>query len=155
VRATLHHPHTTYFHVRASRRSDQLLTILVRCSRAAGSLLMRRSHRLEGMPQTSSFAGLAAGEEAARSAMACEHRGRGVGPSWACGALSKLLRVYLTPSAPPVGPAHSCMSGREVFEGNHERMGAHVIENAKLAQPPPPRAGPNRSVRVYLAYRLQ
>eukprot|EP00966_Prymnesium_polylepis_P191163 4430727-Prymnesium_polylepis.1 len=36
------------------------------------------------------------------------------------------------------------MSGREVFEGNHERMGAHVIKNAKLAQPPPPRAGPNR-----------
>ena len=36
------------------------------------------------------------------------------------------------------------MSGRDVFEGNHERMGAHVIENAKLAQPPPPRAGPNR-----------
>eukprot|EP00966_Prymnesium_polylepis_P268053 6192501-Prymnesium_polylepis.1 len=35
------------------------------------------------------------------------------------------------------------MSGREVFEGNHERMGAHVIEYAKLAQPPPPRAGPN------------
>ena len=104
---------------------------------------MRRSHRLEGMPQTSSFAGLAAGEEAARSAMACEHRGRGVGPSWACGALSKLLRVYLTPSAPLVGPAHSCMSGREIFEGNHERMGAHVIENAKLAQPPPARAGPS------------
>eukprot|EP00966_Prymnesium_polylepis_P244372 5652048-Prymnesium_polylepis.2 len=36
------------------------------------------------------------------------------------------------------------MSGREVFEGNHERVGAHVIENAKLAQPPPPRAGPNQ-----------
>eukprot|EP00966_Prymnesium_polylepis_P236737 5475287-Prymnesium_polylepis.1 len=35
------------------------------------------------------------------------------------------------------------MSGREVFEGNHERMGAHVIEHAKLAQAPPPRAGPN------------
>eukprot|EP00966_Prymnesium_polylepis_P022249 511999-Prymnesium_polylepis.1 len=39
------------------------------------------------------------------------------------------------------------MSGREVFEGNHERMGAHVIENANLAQPPPPRAGPNRFVK--------
>jgi hypothetical protein len=116
---------------------------------------MRRSHRLEGMPQTSSFAGLAAGEEAARSAMACEHRGRGVGPSWACGALSKLLRVYLTPSAPLVGPAHSCMSGREVFEGNHERMGAHVIENAKLAQPPPPRAGPNRKRAVAEAQQQQ
>eukprot|EP00966_Prymnesium_polylepis_P078342 1816378-Prymnesium_polylepis.1 len=38
------------------------------------------------------------------------------------------------------------MSGREVFEGNHERMGANVIENAKLAQPPPPRAGPNPKV---------
>eukprot|EP00966_Prymnesium_polylepis_P101883 2359548-Prymnesium_polylepis.1 len=24
-------------------------------------------------------------------------------------------------------------------------MGAHVIENVKLAQPPPPRAGPNRN----------
>eukprot|EP00966_Prymnesium_polylepis_P099931 2313549-Prymnesium_polylepis.1 len=35
------------------------------------------------------------------------------------------------------------MSGREVFEGNHERMGAHVIENAKSAQPPPARAGPS------------
>ena len=143
MRATLHHPHTTYFHVRASRRSDQLLTILVRCSRAAGSLLMRRSHRLEGMPQTSSFAGLAAGEEAARSAMACEHRGRGVGPSWACGALSKLLRVYLTPSAPHHRPRPLVYEWEGTFEGSNERMGAHVIENAKLREPPPPRAGPN------------
>ena len=37
------------------------------------------------------------------------------------------------------------MSGREVFEGNRERMGAHVIENGKLVQPPPARAGPSLS----------
>eukprot|EP00966_Prymnesium_polylepis_P193454 4484191-Prymnesium_polylepis.1 len=46
------------------------------------------------------------------------------------------------------------MSGREVFEGDHERMGAHVIENAKLAQPPPPRAGPNRRPRAPLEVPL-
>eukprot|EP00966_Prymnesium_polylepis_P332290 7387799-Prymnesium_polylepis.1 len=37
------------------------------------------------------------------------------------------------------------MSEREVFGGNHERTGAHVIENAKLVQPPPARAGPSRT----------
>eukprot|EP00966_Prymnesium_polylepis_P211541 4898741-Prymnesium_polylepis.1 len=40
------------------------------------------------------------------------------------------------------------MSGREVFKGNHERMGAHVIGNTKLAQPPPARAGPSLQVSM-------
>eukprot|EP00966_Prymnesium_polylepis_P313272 7238686-Prymnesium_polylepis.1 len=59
--------------------------------------------------------------------MACEHRGRGVGPSWACGALgalSKLLRVYLTPSpqrplsTPPL--MYLSGGGKLFWLGNHE-----------------------------------
>ena len=69
-------------------------------------------------------------------------RGRGVGPSWACGALPKLLRVCFTPSAPLFGTTHSYMSGWDSLEGNNKRTGARVVENAKLRQPPPPRAGP-------------
>eukprot|EP00966_Prymnesium_polylepis_P161812 3740090-Prymnesium_polylepis.1 len=45
--------------------------------------------------------------------MTCEHRGRGVGPSWACAALSKLLRVCLTPSERLLSISHICVSGRD------------------------------------------
>ena len=71
-------------------------------------------------------------------------RGRGVGPSWACGALPKLLRVCFTPSAPLFGPTHSYISGWDNLEGKNKRTGARVVENAKLRQPVPPRAGPRR-----------
>eukprot|EP00966_Prymnesium_polylepis_P046239 1070897-Prymnesium_polylepis.1 len=35
------------------------------------------------------------------------------------------------------------MSGWDFLEGNDKRIGARVIENAKLRQPPPPRDGPS------------
>eukprot|EP00966_Prymnesium_polylepis_P112699 2606706-Prymnesium_polylepis.1 len=56
--------------------------------------------------------------------MTCEHRGRGVGPSWACAALSKLPRVCLTPSARllSISLICVCVSGRDV----REREGARA-----------------------------
>ena len=51
-----------------------------------------------------------------------------VGNVWDCSTFGGLqLSVWRGGrKAVLVGPAHSCMSGREVFEGNHEdeRMGA-------------------------------
>eukprot|EP00966_Prymnesium_polylepis_P050512 1169346-Prymnesium_polylepis.1 len=39
------------------------------------------------------------------------------------------------------------MSGWDFLEGKNKRIGARVMENAKLRQPPPPRAGPSRRSR--------
>eukprot|EP00966_Prymnesium_polylepis_P125757 2907783-Prymnesium_polylepis.2 len=57
--------------------------------------------------------------------MTCEHRGRGAGPSWACAALSKLLRVCLTPSPRLISISHICVSGRDVME--REGQGARAM----------------------------
>ena len=111
---TLQHPHTTHFRVRASRCLQRLLTFLPgSCVRATGDWLKQRSHRLERMLQVNATAGLAACEQAAQSASALAltaHRDRGVGPSWACGALSQLLRVCFTPSVHLIGNADSYVS---------------------------------------------
>eukprot|EP00966_Prymnesium_polylepis_P111361 2575639-Prymnesium_polylepis.1 len=40
------------------------------------------------------------------------------------------------------------MSGWDNLEGKNKRTGARVVENAKLRQPPPPRAGPRRLLRL-------
>eukprot|EP00966_Prymnesium_polylepis_P191019 4426913-Prymnesium_polylepis.2 len=60
------------------------------------------------MPQTSAFAGLAAGEDAARPAMTCEHRVRGVGLSLGrCCTFQATERVLDTLSAPPQHLPHT------------------------------------------------
>ena len=68
MHATLQHPHTTHFRVRASRCLRQLLTYLARRPRATGDWLEQRSHRFERMPQAIATVGLTACEQAAQSA---------------------------------------------------------------------------------------